>query len=323
MNKKSFLIIMLIIACIMLSGCNYVKGGTIDEIAGTYKLTRYDVTQIYDTHFNAIPSPETENHIEKYGMEVYVVLSRSGYGYYVYKDNDTAVRTREIQLNFQYDTENTELIESIKANDNSVGGSEMSFYVQSKAHTLTDNTNSWVMGNKIKIGQRYKIYKKFSRVSKAEDLSYVESQLGVTLTYPTYENNLFDGAIGFTEYYEEQPDDQGGYTYQTAESEYLYKYALLDAVTMKAKLYYALKVDSTPVETEPVDVTVDRANNTMQIGNDCYRLDAYTGYWSINKEDERTVNGVKYKVYENAFHYGTAEDMHTAINNILMPPPEE
>ena len=68
------------------SGCYVVKGGNVKDVVGTYKLTTYSRT--YDST-NSAHAGEKIDYIEQKGITAYLIVTESGEGYYIYKDNET------------------------------------------------------------------------------------------------------------------------------------------------------------------------------------------------------------------------------------------
>ena len=99
MRKIRLLSIVLALGLLIatVAGCSFVQGQKMDDVKGTYHLTRYNIT---DADTNKV----TDYILEK-GYEVYLVVTGTSTGYYVFKDNDTEQPWyKEVYLSYEYNT---------------------------------------------------------------------------------------------------------------------------------------------------------------------------------------------------------------------------
>lgn len=194
-NKKLCAAIFTVLLSTSISACNFVQEGPIDKIAGTYEMIKWECTHYYDgDSFNTVSEEErqTINILEENGIKNYIVVTESGNGYYVYQDNETisyAIETKQVYVT---DSEDETLIEEIKILDANL--TEWTLYVQSKKHTFTSNKSAWrtsfhIGKNEYTIGNKDKITMKWKRVSKRQDLKYVERKMNIE-NYVSYVDPL-------------------------------------------------------------------------------------------------------------------------------------
>jgi len=222
------------------------KEGSIDDIIGTYKLTKFTATNEND---------EAVDMIETSGVVAYITVNADGYGYYVYKDNDTETTIDSIAIEFNHDADNTDLYDSIKYNTGKSvsltkqrpgAGEEPKMGVNVKKHTL----NYTIPKTDVKIG-KYEINIKsesvlYERVRKETDLDFIEKALNVKFpNIPRFELKNLSGV----------------YTYQTYEKSVnanMYKYFVveIDAVAMTFE-YWGKFIDGTGEVHSEGDLILD------------------------------------------------------------------
>ncbi len=276
----SFILAALLFALslVTLASCNLIQAGKLSDIAGTYVLEEYTVTTKYDSQGNEIPVEErpVADKIEEYGIVEYFVITEDGYGYHVYKDNDTALYCKEVKQVYEFDDEDPALIEKITFCDGALDENE--YYIQSRKHTMTANSSAW--HSELKIGKRTiplgkndSITVRLKRVSKKQDLSYVEKQLG---TLPATSSFLSAWL----------PDVMSGSGSKSGnnvpyENLFVYDYYVVDKAAMTATRYYALWADGEQ-KTETVTLAYDLANNTLKIGETVYSSYANSNAFTFN-----------------------------------------
>ena len=163
---STLLIVMLIV---MSAGCYVVKGQKMSRVKGTYELTRY-------TRTNGKTS-EVTDYIEEYGYRVYLVVTGSGEGYYVYQDQQSITpRYQTVTLSYEYNQDNSKLVEYVIYR--MYNAEEQRFGVTKNALNFSRPSIKW-SENVAQDG----IDMDWKRVSAKTDLSYAEAQLGALEKY--------------------------------------------------------------------------------------------------------------------------------------------
>jgi hypothetical protein len=162
-----------------------VSGQKMDRVKGTYKLTSYTRIPQYERREGY--TPKTINYLtdEDYQYEDYLIVTGNGSGYYVHKDVNTPAYSKEVTLSYQYDEENSSLVEYVVYNDsvsvnassgvNKLGVTKGYLNYSRPAFDYTELFTKRPMRSE-------DISVRWERVDKATDLSYVEEELGVLKT---------------------------------------------------------------------------------------------------------------------------------------------
>lgn len=161
--------LLLVMLIVMSAGCYVVKGQRMSRVKGTYELTRYTRTDG--------KTSEVTDYIEEYGYRVYLVVTGSSEGYYVYQDEEsTTPRYQTVTLSYEYDQDNSKLVEYVIYRI--YNEDEQRFGVTKNALNFSRPSIKW--GENL---AQDGIDMDWKRVSAKTDLSYVESQLGTLEKY--------------------------------------------------------------------------------------------------------------------------------------------
>ena len=152
------LIATFLMAIVTLSGCMFIQAQPMRKVKGTYRLKSETIT-------NAKTDAVTDN-VEKYGKEVYLIITGGSTGYYVYSDNETEPYKREVFLRYVYNEEDSKKVSEVEY---SFGGSDYErFGVTSGA--LNYSRPAIYLSDKVYTNGESKSWEK---VDNATDLSYV------------------------------------------------------------------------------------------------------------------------------------------------------
>ena len=281
MKKIKYLLAVLLMTAILVTsvGCYIVSGQKVDKVKGTYKLTRYTYTSQYERKEGYTPTPINYIEDEEYMYEDYLVVTGSGMGYYVHKDVNTPAYAKEVTLSYQYDTENSSIVEYVIFNDaltvnkdsgiNRLGVTKNSLNYSKGAFDYTQLITKKQMRSE-------DISVRWERVDNATDLSYVEKQLGALIKY----DYLSFGVRGIYE---------RGAAWDIATGEvqdhpYQYFYYVIDTAqnTLKATAYYALK--ESPTAQVVRELAIERLSEDWS----SFSLDGAT--WSLEQPWSSTYN---------------------------------
>ena len=264
-----------------MAGCSSysAKPGKIENLIGTYELSIYKMR-----HDDSNTEEEPYDRKAEIGAEAYFSIDKDGYGYYGYKDNDTAARVDQMFSTFGYDEDKPELVKSVNmtdgvthkyANEQFVGcldESPMGFRDELLKKTLSYTLHSGHMIGQPEKKIRYQ-YVCYKRVSKEASLAKVNELLDTNVSFKTpyemkamkgylvYRCNVNDGA--------EYPNDGKG----------LYEYAVLDTSTDSNgnyTVYYSLKSEPgrktvsvpTTIDVKGHSFTATFANRTFHCGSE-------------------------------------------------------
>lgn len=228
------------------TGCSSYssKPGKLEHLVGTYELITYKMKKD-----DSNPDEEPYDHKAEIGCEAYLSIDKDGYGFYGYKDKETAPRVDSMFSTFVYDDDKPNLIKALDmtdgktqkyANEQKVGcldESRMGFRDELFKKTLnyTLHSGHMMFQPEKKIKYQYVVYK---RVSKEASLSMVNSLLGTNVTFSKpHEMKRCNGFYTYSCSYK----DGMGYEPTGA-----YDYAILDMDSYsngKLSLHYALKED--------------------------------------------------------------------------------
>ena len=244
--KRTLIVVVIAIFVLSLSvGLVACTPAKIDDIVGTYRLVT-DTTTAYEQ--------DTVDNIQTYEKDVYLVLTGSEKGYYVYKDKDTPVFAREVKLEY-YKNENDKVTSiTFRIDENT----QRSLLVNANKDVML--VSRWTAATKI--NDAYDI--EYKKISNDVDLSAVKKVYG-DLTVFGYNLYRYDGLYSAELYNGLQKNF----------SEYIYKYYSIDSAACKATLYYALKSDKKAVVTTDLDVSFTQNEENgiligLKIGEDYY-----------------------------------------------------
>ena len=262
MNKTLRKMIPLLVLVGSMSACTSYnsKPGKIENLVGTYELVKYQMR-----HNDENTEEEPYDRKEEIGAVAYFSISEEGYGFYGYKDNNTAARVDQMFGTFTYDDEKPELVKALSLKDGvthkyedekAVGcldepvmGFRDDLLKKTLAYTIHSGHMLFQPERKIKYQ-----YVQYKRVSKEASLAKVNELLGTNVSftkpyemkalkgYLVYRCNVNDGA--------EYPNDGKG----------LYEYAVLDTNSYSNgsfTVYYSLK-DQPGRKTAQLPATIDK-----------------------------------------------------------------
>ena len=173
--KKKLRILGIVLLTLLLTvasfGCYMISSQTMDKVKGTYELTRYTRTNGGDG--------TVTNYIEDHGYKVYLVVTGTSEGYYVFSSTATPAYRREVILSYEYDQDNSSKIDRVAY--------KFGIYEEEESFGVTNGALNF---SRPPIKFSDKIYSDginmtWKKVSGATDLSYVTAQLGEV---PPYEN---------------------------------------------------------------------------------------------------------------------------------------
>lgn len=274
------------------AGCYITQAQTMKNIKGTYQLVKYEMTRERYNKEDKIVTTVTD-YIERDGLELYLVVTGTNSGYYVYKSNDTPAFAREVALSYQADTEETNKyakvgykdMEDSEYSDFGVTKNALNYYrpaICDKLFGLEVNQDGYDMD--------------WKKVDKATDLSYVKKQLGefACFTYEGWDKHggyqasfEFDGSL--------LPEGE------TFKDPYLYYYIEMDTVQMKATTYFAYPVSEgeTPIkEQKTEDITLVNGWDIIKIGaNEWAKNNVTFGNYEREVQPDNTVVGaIPYRI---------------------------
>jgi len=288
--------LLILIFAVTSFGCYFIQGQKMSDVKGTYKLTRYVKTPKYLKG----QTPKTTDYIVEKGYEVYLVVTGTGTGYYVHKDNDTVAYSREIPLSYEYDQDDSSKVE----------------YVTSSASLLGEDTRFGITKNRLnrslaaitysemKLGDLVIVEAHTSKsfdmdwekVSKSTDLSYAKSQLGNLIEYDQIGYNK-RGIYEMTTY-----DAEG---VSIVEDPYQYYYVVIDTAkgATTVKVYYALKSDLTPVE-KTVSFATNSDYTVFTIDGKTWTIDPTWGtyYYCQGTETREQLVNTNYSMTEDSLN---------------------
>ena len=302
-------IISLMVLVGSMAGCSSysAKPGKIENLIGTYELSIYKMR-----HDDSNTEEEPYDRKAEIGAEAYFSIDKDGYGYYGYKDNDTAARVDQMFNTFGYDEDKPNLVKSVNmtdgvthkyANEQFVGcldESPMGFRDELLKKTLSYTLHSGHMIGQPEKKIRYQ-YVCYKRVSKEASLAKVNELLGTNVSFKTpyemkamkgylvYRCNVNDGA--------EYPNDGKG----------LYEYAVLDTSTYSNgnyTVYYSLKSEPgrktatvpTTIDVKGHSFTATFANRTFHSGSES-GLGNSLGTFSTDYQEGEPINSESFTMW--------------------------
>lgn len=251
----------------MLAGCSSYnsKPGKLEDLVGTYELSVYKMKHNPDDE-------DTYDRKAEIGAVAYFTVDSDGYGFYGYKDNETAARVDQVFSTFTYDEEKTNLVKAISLGD----GVTSKYYSEKKVgcldeppmgfrdgllkKTLSYTLHSGTMwdGKKTPIEYQYVEYKK---ISKETSLNKINELMGTNVKFDRpYEMKAMKGYAVYrcqaSAGHESEVSDRG-----------IYEYAVLDLNTYvngKLNFYYSLK--SNPgQQVKQLSVSVNEKGRSVKL----------------------------------------------------------
>lgn len=325
MNKNIKRLLLLTVSIPLLGGCTsyHSSPGKIEDLEGTYKLTTITKRNEND---------EDYSYKSQQGIEAYFSFSRSGYGYYVYKDKNTDYKVTAAYFDFVKDDEKEDYYKAIEITDGIANKKEyecevgcmdepiMGFNLRKKTFSYTIHHHDKGGLYSHEIPYQYVEYKK---VSKATDLSTINKQTGknFTVNRPFEMNNLHGYYVGSFD--DSSNPDVLNPNYQK------FDYAILDMESFNNNTltaYYALKEDhvakqksvqvnfvtNSEGKIKDVNIVLDFANITVSTMNSGTALASYLEHTVWSEMDE---TGSKTQYYADYFtkYFGDA----TTLNGII------
>ena len=285
MKKLKYLITTLLIMIFAVTsfGCYMITGQKMDKVKGTYKLENYTYTPSYEKREGY--TPKTYNYItdETYLYEDYLVVTGNGKGFYVHKDVNNSAYSKEVNLSYIYNSEDSSKVEYVIWNDALSGNSDSEGHKLGVAKDCLnfslpafDYTQLFTKKNM----RSEDIYVNWEKVDKATDLSYVRKQLGGIKEYD-YQDY---GVRGVYEW-EITTDIE---TSQAVDNQYQYYFIVVDTANgvTNAKISYALKETPTVRVNETVTLTHTAGDwSSMTIGDIVWSIDSNWGTYYYSEVD--------------------------------------
>lgn len=322
-NKNLKYFIALFVACVvfagsfLFTGCGTVytsKAGTKQDMAGTYKLTTYKQK---DDEGNEV------DRISQLNVKAYMVVGTDGHGYYVYEDDNTPLWYDTTYIEYNKDTEQTDLYKSIRF---TVGKGNVTINRQKPGcgyePTMGFNVKTKTFNYFIPDSHYYGCYPSYytsvlyTKISEDTDLTTVAAELDTELApLPRYELKNLNGILIFhagqvnTEHAGDVTNEEFG----------KYKYYVVDfnAATEMANIYYELVDGGAGAQVEenveievstimPTEENYYQHLVTVKFFNKNYKavVSTYYGCPSSLNYDEFTdfdENGTSWEIYNNYF----------------------
>ena len=214
------------------------KAGTLEDMAGTYKLTQYIQKDEEGQEIDRITQLE---------VKAYMVVGTNGSGYYVYEDKNTPMWYDSTTIEYNREEEGSELYKSMRMTtgkglvtiDKQKPGCGYEPVMGFDVTTMTFNytipdyrpSQKWIRPS-------YYTNVLYTKVSDATDLSFVATEMEASFAaIPRYELKNLDGALIFhagmvnTSIADVENPEYGKYKYYVVD---------FDAVSEKADIYYEL-----------------------------------------------------------------------------------
>ena len=268
--KKTKIVPLLALAMCMTACTSYSsKPGKLEDLVGTYKLITYKMRHEEQMQEGDSASDYDYDKKKEIGAVAYFSIDKDGYGYYAYKDSSTPARVDSVFTQFNYDTEKTNLVRSIKMSDGvthkyedqkAVGcldeptmGFKDELFKKSLNYTIH---SGHMIGQKDrKIPYRFVEYK---RVSKDAGLAKVNKLMGTNASFTRpYEMKAMAGYA----VYRCSPRDSA------IDNKGIYEYALLDLnsyVSGQINFIYSLK-ENPGKQIKKLDISVAEKGKSMKV----------------------------------------------------------
>lgn len=237
MKKKiCFALLVAIVTSLLFNAaaCYQKEGGTVKDIAGTYKLERKTVG--YDSSGSAIDVIDENQIVE------YIVVAEDGFGFHVYGDKNTPLSCRQIKIKFIPSEEDPSLYEYIEFNH--YFGDSMTKLAYFKPEKKLNFGNPALKSGCVNVEASSVSYK---NISDDCTLSTVQNELNTTFTYKSYAlYHYYSWDFFMHDLYLDrmQTDDVSESLW--IDSKYIYRIFDIDYDNNKADVYYCLRSDEEP-----------------------------------------------------------------------------
>ena len=224
------------------------------NVKGTYQLTRYTYTPSYERKEGY--TPKTIDYIEDKGYEVYLVVTGTGEGYYVHKDNDTPAYCLNVSMAYEYSQDDSSKVDYVKYQTSLSNGSWNSFAVTKDALNYSLPAFDYTQLFTVKKMRSEAVDKDWKKISAATDLTYVKTKFTDLKEYTDEEwalNVVF-----------ELSSVKNVTANEWVEDVYQYYYIAIEPIEKVATTYYALKEDLVQKE-ETSEITLVDGWNKIEI----------------------------------------------------------
>lgn len=305
-------LVTMLVSLFAMTSCMVIQAQKMKNVVGTYHLKHYSVT-------NGKTNKVTD-YLEKYGYDVYMVVTGESKGYYIHSDNDTPAYSREITLRYIRHEEDTEKVahveysydgytyESLGVTHHAMNYSRPRIYISDLLNTDGYDEN-------------------WERVDDATDLSYVRTKFPQLREY----NSESYAMEGIYEMRSPSWEVQGENQASAPENPYYYYYVALDPIAMTATVAYLEKAEgSVAVKNTGVPVTLIEGWNAFKIGDVEWRSDQnWTSYYYSVSEVEGATDGsmIRWQISATGYRDIFGSDLDQMIANATpqapTPAPDE
>lgn len=167
--------VLVALMCFTLTSCYVSHPAKMAKLVGTYAIktfTRKDANASSDT--------DPTDLIKENGVVAYLVVADNGYGYYVYKDNETPLTVNRVTITYAYDEEDLSKVKTITYTDGLPHTGDK--YPGSGSELLGLNfrlfTKELNYSHGTAFKQKYSQSVVYKKVNNATDLSFVQKKLG-------------------------------------------------------------------------------------------------------------------------------------------------
>ena len=292
-----------------LSGCMIVNGQKMKNVKGTYKLTQYSYRRAYDS--DKTP-PNTINYIEDYGYEVYLVVTGGTDGYYVHKDNNTPAYCVKVQLSYEYNTEDSSLVDYVYYRTSSTAET-------SKLAVTRDSFNYSVPSITLFGRVTEEVSKSWKKVDKATDLSYVKSQLPNIREYDWGERDVEGVYSAYGPYWE----NNAGVVEGAPENPYVYCFTEIDTVAKLARIVYLRQEENSQEERETKVITLVNGWDEIKIGDETWtRVMGWNDRYAVIRPAEGAQDGSTVKYEFSMVRADIGDEVLAELIAEILPSPE-
>ena len=244
-----------------LTACYVSRPDTMDHLVGTYALTSY-TRKAKD----APSEEEATDMIKEKGIVAYLIIKNNGTGYYVYKDNNTALFARSIKITYSYDEDHSESVKEIRYTDGltSSGDGYPGKGMETLGLNFSKKEKRLTYTMPAVFGRNYSQTVRYEKVDDSTGLSYAGNKLGTTIVASDYELNGLGLVHADCSYYDGFP--------------YLYMIYDIRPAEKKADFYYAMKEDEVACVERNLDVSWSVASETENTLNITIGDRTYTRY---------------------------------------------
>lgn len=242
---------------VSLTSCYISNPAPMKDLVGTFLLTKY--TRTYsESDANGESTSTTHNMIEEKGITCYLVVKDDGYGYFIYKDNETSLYCETIRIEYTYDSDETGKISRIDyTNGSNLSGDG---YPGKGKEALGLNFKTFKKKLEFTMpsifGRKYSQSVEYIKKSKDSTLDFVSKKLGATISAQPYEYKNLTGKYSL-EYFDN----------------YRYVYLDLNIESKKASVYYRVlnTEDDLSLLNQDVTCTIEKGQNgdvlVMRVGD--------------------------------------------------------